>query len=347
MISSSTTPLLGRSKTTPKRTPVTAGKGKGKANGNIMSFFKKAECNGTPASTADEDDQELFLDSGEQVEDLKTPMQTPTPPHDQSPAETDSHEIYSPPEISPIVRYNEELGSVKRRKIDESKDSSKVRRSSLSSAPPKGPFLDDSEDEGKEPVITPSKTLIEAEESMEPVTLSKPAAEVVSTKLKPTKQDWSDLVIPRLQQESTSAGGVDEFDGVEDFIDDEFPEEGEEYLERRWMEEQAQMELQLEQEQDDDPSNVSAWSKEEKAEDCTTMLPPDAASSVCPICGGNTAGMTEQQASTHVNDCLDGKAPPLPEQREKLYSGLEDQPTKVDNIVPAHKRFQRAAIARP
>ena len=54
-----------------------------------------------------------------------------------------------------------------------------------------------------------------------------------------------------------------------------------------------------------------------------------------------------QEASIHVNDCLDGKTtlPPNPE----AFSKPDPAPSfpKTSQVVPAHKRFQRAAVARP
>ncbi|KAL8952001.1 MAG: hypothetical protein Q9183_007419, partial [Haloplaca sp. 2 TL-2023] len=64
----------------------------------------------------------------------------------------------------------------------------------------------------------------------------------------------------------------------------------------------------------------------------------------CPICGGSFKGLSEQDTSKHVNDCLDGKAQPLPtaETSIKAEKQADSKPA-----VPNHKRFQRAAIARP
>ena len=48
--------------------------------------------------------------------------------------------------------------------------------------------------------------------------------------------------------------------------------------------------------------------------------------------------------SKHVNDCIDGKAKPLPDPKAVC------QPSSIvkqENVVPPHKRFQRAAIAKP
>lgn len=55
-----------------------------------------------------------------------------------------------------------------------------------------------------------------------------------------------------------------------------------------------------------------------------------------------------QQVSVHVNDCMDGKAIPLPPYGSTSKKGpTTTPPVKAEHEFPGHKRFQRAAIARP
>ena len=54
-----------------------------------------------------------------------------------------------------------------------------------------------------------------------------------------------------------------------------------------------------------------------------------------------------QQIAVHVNDCIDGKATPLPPKGAVAEFNKAKTVVKVENEVPGHKRFQRAAIARP
>lgn len=102
-------------------------------------------------------------------------------------------------------------------------------------------------------------------------------------------------VPPTLKHEETSVYGMDDFDGfdgIEDFEDEEFAEEGEEYLERRYMEEQRMLE-QLANE-DGDNDIVPTLSRE--VPDRQNQLPTlQAEESVdgCPMCGGCLAGATE------------------------------------------------------
>ena len=54
-----------------------------------------------------------------------------------------------------------------------------------------------------------------------------------------------------------------------------------------------------------------------------------------------------QQIAVHVNDCIDGKATPLPSESTVAKVNKAKTAVKLENEVPGHKRFQRAAIARP
>ena len=98
---------------------------------------------------------------------------------------------------------------------------------------------------------------------------------------------------PVLKRESTSFFEDDGFDGIEDFVEDEFPEEGEEYIERRWMEEQRKIEMGLEHEEIGDQEG--SMTKEEATENDSST--PEKAPS-CPICAVNFAGITDA-VNTH------------------------------------------------
>ena len=54
-----------------------------------------------------------------------------------------------------------------------------------------------------------------------------------------------------------------------------------------------------------------------------------------------------QQIAVHVNDCIDGKAAPLPPEDTVAKVNKAKTAVNLENEVPGHKRFQRAAIARP
>ena len=153
-----------------------------------------------------------------------------------------------------------------------------------------------------------------------------------------TNEQSSLVLIPSLPRDETSIAPPEDFPD-DDFADEEFYEGGEEVMERRWMEEQAQMEADF----DDDDSRSEAetsiatpiseprWFTDEIA---------DAVETSCPICSGSMTGLSETQASTHVNACLDGTAAPLPKQTD------EPKPQLVQPALSG-SRFKRAGIARP
>ena len=136
-MASSTTPLVGRANTLPKKTPAMTGKTKRMANGNIMTFFKKRETDGSK-STMDEEDDELFVGSATEELHVMQTMQTPTPPRDSADE--------SPPEApSPLASYNEDPFPRKRRRVQSPSEIPKPDRG-LEQAR-KGPFVDDSDDD--------------------------------------------------------------------------------------------------------------------------------------------------------------------------------------------------------
>jgi len=106
----------------------------------------------------------------------------------------------------------------------------------------------------------------------------------------------------------------------------------------RWMQEQAELELGLEE--DDEPGGKNDFKQEDAGNDDQANSPEAPA---CPLCGVALVGITDQEASKHVNDCLDGKPTPLP----KPVKADPSPPLKKESGVGSHKRFQRAAVARP
>lgn len=284
-------PLLGKSKTTSKKNPTPiAGKGRGTGNGNIMSFFKKAESVDTSSlgRVDHESEESLFLEE-ESIKTAKKPMQTPTPPRDKdSPNDLDMLAT-----DSPLSRYNENAIPNKRRRIQDI-DSESSLNAGVKTLP-QGPFVDDS-DTDDEPLGASSPT-----NSPGPVyehhSMTETAVPTISSNTGFLDDHSETVPVPPLKQESTSIEERDDFDGLEDFIDDEFPEEGEEFMERRWMEDQAELEMGLEK---DEEANGNA-TDEVKQQD---ILGPagfsaqDPQSTCCPICGGSTGGMAEQASES-------------------------------------------------
>ena len=284
------TPLQGKTKAPPRRTPTTgAGKAKGKPNGNIMSFFKRAESSAATTTDVKEDDETLFLGDSPMKGGAAMPLQTPTPPREEPSDESTLEDVETSIRDSPLSRYNEDaVPSKKRRTEDTPRQSSQINETKA--AVTRGPFVDDS-DSDDEPVNLPSLPAIEPTSQVKEIEMvARDTAPVIESQV--SEKHPAGPAIPCLKRELTSIGEVNDFDGIEDFIDDEFPEEGEEYLERRWMEEQAEFEEGLEEGQGMEDDTVDAEAGNHR--DTTVAIPRDAGSTSCPICGGNTAGLTDQ-----------------------------------------------------
>ena len=246
-------------------------------------------------------------------------------------------------QLSPVDRddrYNESGGSVKKRKtspaphdhstndldfVDQANGATGSQEATRTNA---GPFFEESdsevEEEQPEAVIaigqerkpdgTEAEMHVEAAAQQEDVPLEEPHNE---EGVKDTVQR------PSLIREGTSYGpDVDDFkdfEGMDDFDEDLF-EEGDEYMERRYMEEQAMMEAE-EDEKDYDPSpqvddqGIESGGGRPAEEDAN-----------CPICSLSLMYVSEQDASLHVNNCLDGNPTPLPVTKESSPPTLTCKP---------------------
>ncbi|KAK5655414.1 hypothetical protein OQA88_5685 [Cercophora sp. LCS_1] len=122
----------------------------------------------------------------------------------------------------------------------------------------------------------------------------------------------------------------DQFEGYQDLTDADFDQIGEgqwgeEFREMRYMQEQAQLEAQ--------EAGVANPDRVDVMEEC------------CPICNASLAGVTEQQATAHVNGCLDGTPIPLPEPPDGALTKTGDE--SVVDGAEVGKRFAKAAVPRP
>ena len=147
---------------------------------------------------------------------------------------------------------------------------------------------------------------------------------------------------PSLNHENTSVITQDDFDDMGDFEDDEFFEGGEETMERRWMEEQRMLEIGLEEDSKSESSEADIMTPNDNPGITADVDETDGA--VCPICNASLVGTTEEQASAHVNACLDGSPIPIPVRQHQAQKEVTEAPATAG---PSTKRFQRAAIARP
>lgn len=278
-----TTPLLGRSKTAPKPTPRTssASKAKPTGNGNILNFFQKTVppksevvINGEKSLFLDDDD----FGTGPAFGKGKV-VQTPTPPKDpgENLEELDGQFLAN----MQASRYNEDDGPVKRRKIGGGGEHDLSGKGEGWGNPSfsRSPSFDD--DVGRL-----GDWNSETKEN-EPLGPQPDVMGYTTHQIRPPVP-----VIPALKQETTSYSESNDFEGIEDFIDDEFPEEGEEYLERKWMQEQADLEMGLENDDADAVPNGKV--KEEGGEVDTKIVMHDEEATSCPLCATSLSGITDQ-----------------------------------------------------
>jgi len=332
---------MGTSK--PNRTPRTSARGiparlppsktKSKPNGSILSYFKKSA------------DETLFIgdvQAGLGIED-------------------EEEDIHSLEESLEEPRYNEVEASVKKRRISPPVEEPIVALEQRTTAPlrrkparaiPNNPFLDDSSDE-EEPA-TLEKRVEQPEGNLVidgiPSRDHDPRRDLGNRSsmvsggnggaCEPFMQKEKDLTnnedsgakdVPKFKSGLSTNGDFGEFADLdmEDFADDDALE-GEEFREMRYMEEQARLEAE-------EAANYS----------CDDGVPQqamdDSMTESCPICSGSLAGVTPDQATAHVNACLDGNPTPLP------TPSRQAQPKREAEVEAPEigKRFARAAVPRP
>jgi DNA cross-link repair 1A protein len=245
-----------------------------------------------------------------------------------------------------------------------------------------GAFIDDTDDEDEPPEAhspEQSEAIQQAATTTETVQLhdtvaEQPQDQQTLVETDPIKQeDIEENVpvlpsvgnvgpIPALKHEGTSYG---EDDGIgalfddeeaapadgddedEDFIEEEYAD-GEEWTERKWQEEQERFEreglaLGMGIEGSESASGIRTGSGSRGSEE-----------PACPICSAKLGGISEAQATEHVNACLDGKPIPLPTPTEApaATATVRKEVKREDSeeqMMPRNgaSRFNRAAIARP
>ncbi|KAM3534106.1 hypothetical protein MY4038_002632 [Beauveria bassiana] len=166
-------------------------------------------------------------------------------------------------------------------------------------------------------------------------------SEQASLKTEPVKSETHDAQAdhectkdpPTLKHEGTSGGldSADELGGIDDIDMEAF--EGDEMREWRFMKEQARLEAE--------ESGDMTLFNETFGED---PFQEDSEAQSCPICSGSLAGVSEDEASKHVNACLDGNPTPLPKPAEQP---IPPAPVEEVEATEVGKRFMRAAIPRP
>ncbi|KAG8674412.1 hypothetical protein FPOAC1_000379 [Fusarium poae] len=300
-----------------------------KANQSILSFFKKAEKHETS----------LFLG--------------------ETPAIAETEDLYSADDADNSTRHNEADSPNKRRKLSQEPEqknktevSVKVEEVLVAKDSPsptksdqepqrkptkpkiKTPFVDsDSEDEYEDE----AKAINNKSEKPGQCTELSPHEEVRTDGLtKDHEKKETDTRTPALKQEDST---YQHFDDLGDTPDEEFTDlndlEGEEMRVMRLMKEQARLEAE-----------EAGISSEDLAED---PLDDDSMTESCPICNGSLAGISVDEATRHVNSCLDGHPIPLPKEKTTPKKTSPEKPILINEVESTElsTRFARAAVPRP
>ncbi|ELR10598.1 hypothetical protein VC83_04120 [Pseudogymnoascus destructans] len=204
-----------------------------------------------------------------------------------------------------------------------------------------GAFLDDSDSEDGEALVgldVRSQTIQDAAVKAE-IALSTEGLLDMSRMAKPKAGDHSDLLvdvpdvpidhsadgepIPPLKPEETSYGDYGAFEDMDEYpdIEDEFAY-GEEFMERKWMEEQEKVESA-------DASEINGPFLSD-----SFRISDESSISKCPICDSDLGGNTTDEITRHVNACLDGLTPT----KESTVSRIK--------VEYGSDRFSKASIAR-
>ncbi|KAJ4372145.1 DNA cross-link repair protein PSO2/SNM1 [Neocucurbitaria cava] len=291
-----------------KKSPANNGKKlkpnpQGTPNGNIMAFFKKAE----------DINNRIFLQER---------GANPTLMLDDD----NAHVSWSDEMCTGDTRYNENGGSLKKRKVSEDAapsvlacsppppgDVGSIVLDTLAVEAPRrasnlqkksGPFVDDSDSEddiGDPPVSTRGVAMQGPTEQLP----------IANSSEDPTAGDEPELAKsnapPLMKPESKFQSAGEDFDDEFEDVDDDDLLEGEEYEERRWMKEQRRLEMEeVGLEGDPDDFDAPPMFPDQEGIDIKNQLEEQEASSSCPICSNSLLGLSEQEASVHVNACLDG-----------------------------------------
>jgi DNA cross-link repair 1A protein len=314
---------MNRTLSTPKKsaskTQTPLAKKNVRPNGNILNFFKKVEV-----------EESLFL-SGNHAIDRDVNLY-------------DAEDSF----LEGVEKFNEVESSVKKRKLSEDRtlellenksDSSSGKRSPVAESPLlskpaattstrqwKGPFVDDSDSDDNVPEPMPDISW--------KVNVSSPVSPAAASKLDNSKVDG--LVGKEFENSKDEVSKENDYENIDDFADlADFNEdeelEGEEFRMMRFMQEQARIEAEEAGNYSCDDTLGEAMIDESMTENC-------------PICNSSLARTSPDEATRHVNSCLDGNPTPLPR-------SLKEQ--TVDSTVPKTElaeiggRFAKAAVARP
>jgi DNA cross-link repair 1A protein len=329
---------------TPKKPIATASrqsasKSKPAPNASILSFFKKT----------DKPEDSLFVGAAPEV---------------ALPGADD--DIYAADDYR---RFNEIDSPVKKRKTSpeaeerstnggtnsspqqspEVKVSSKPRKPTV-----RGPFVMDSDSDDDETMDDGTTHLPDPRTAMKLETIQqtegsqqipdKPdVSDEVSTETEQHRPAWSVSAIlqeapdtPKLKLEETACESVDDFGEFAEFEDDDLEGyEGEEMREMLYMREQARIEA----EEVEGEGSVMEDLEADPADDGQLT-------ERCPICQGSMASVSADEATRHVNSCLDGNPTPLPQENVPVAQTDHAEPLELESSEIS-KRFSRNQIPKP
>ncbi|KAH9909178.1 DRMBL-domain-containing protein [Xylariomycetidae sp. FL2044] len=305
------------------------------SNGNILNFFKKVEveeelfCRGSPnAPDALPITQPVYKSHvSEDIYGTEDEVAAETISHDReqnAPKRRKlSHDGTSAALVTPMAEPKEK-SEEKTTVIKSPKEQSIARRRSRA----KAPFLADSDSDDESGSDTPTKRTSAHNTPDIPVPEHVPTHEASPLPNLPADQSCPDPPdLPPLKQEETYHEEFQDLENIEGLFDDDEFDDGEEFRERRYMEEQARLEAE-------DAGNyiVDGIVHETTGNEGMTES--------CPLCNASLAGISSEQASVHVNACLDGNPMPPP---------VPEKPPPPDTIDAPElgKRFARAAVPRP
>lgn len=300
-----------------------------KPNASILSFFKKTE----------KPEDSLFF-AGD------APQESTTAAHHQNDAEDDLYNDHD--------RFNEIESPIKKRKSspgpDHTTGDGREAQSSEPSRPPKNgkaviraPFIMDSDseeegdDEERAAINTNGSTISSKTDADKPSGTPPRTDETPKFTLGPDAVSIFNSKVPtpiQLKHEETSFGPVQDTDDLGDLAEgDEDGFEGEELREMRFMREQARLEAE----------EAGVFSNEDFIDE---SIDDGTGATSCPICGGNMGGLSADDATRHVNSCLDGNPTPLPKAEDTSSDPIQDD-DKDAKSEQAGKKFLARSTPKP
>ncbi|KAH6646379.1 DNA repair metallo-beta-lactamase-domain-containing protein [Truncatella angustata] len=315
---------------------------KQKSNGNILNFFKKVEV-----------DEQLFLEQGPGPSNSLSILESEVKSEETKDGIDD---LFGDAEDDETPsRFNEEQASFKRRKLShdaangvvlpQDGDTAVKTENGITGSQPapssrkknkktrKGPFLDDSDSENDVPMPSSPTRQETKGEPPDDIILN----EVTTAESPPIRpellRDESCSNIPKAPELKQEDSVYDNFRTLEEMgqgFDGELDsvEEGEEYRYMRFAQEQARIEAE-----------EAGFAPDEDFDEAAGN---DSMVESCPICSASLAGVTADQATTHVNACLDGTSIPVP-----APEPVNQSPENAVEVLDISKRFTKAAVPRP